>query len=1068
MSFNREKDVKENEQLFGEKDPSKIKRLSLPFAPSNKRNNIPNRRHTLVPSRSILKAVVDSNLTTDIASELAKKRRRVSFAPEVTLHKINFLKSSEERKPKRRSSLGGVNPNQDNNDSKLSTTKFIEKIHKLETNNENNNENIKLDNLQITNQITNQIMIDEETQTMEMSVELTQQILQQQENIWNQNTEQHNEKSVDQEEKSNSLRELFDDVEKELNSDNDEIVDIEFTEQITNSPIKNITDNEHSDRSENVDEVTMEFTEPLSLLKINDNATEFKKVKSIGNNLKENSIDNNDEIDQSELDNGFPKVNHGLLQSQELADDDQIEFTEPIETPFGHEHNFDDKIPDDPPKMEFNIQEVVEKNDESKPMEFTETINFDESIQRITSVEHEGAEDSQEDENLSSEENGNIIHRAAINPNQENEIIHSRAKLREQSIDKIGQTPIETNLEKHLSKMNSPREDIENQNYNLFESNSNLTTVEETSEPPTSSTSNNEKSNISTRENEEFNHETEYAEYNDIDNETYQHDTYQHDTTNNVSVDMTNEENEMSTDMENSLVGTEMIPLAEVTGDFTENQDDYDSDNSFTDDNHINVSLDTFLSDVNVQFFDYIGPSEMEISQTLKFNPNIKSSPESSSSPSTTTTTTSSSSSTPFTHSQAKSNLMDFIDSCINIPYYHYVIHLINQYRSSIQSISTMVNTFSNDVLEFNPTAIREYYQQADDLKSDLSTNYQAIASFTRKQAKCQNLRFVSSLLEQLILSYERTNLGLEKELNKAFEWRRNVLIERQRMIEKKMELDQYITSLNTLKDNWNSMDIERMKRANQDMIAQNELKNSTKQKISEISKSLGSKSKVLDSKRKKKEDLLKEIEELKRDIANKTIPEKLDLEKVREQLIHLEKEKSIKLLSSNPISLLIFDTLKIVFKKLNMNEYEVSLESMKSELFKPFSPLFDQFVFQNTKTVKASEVNIYLKGLIQSWKVFSSVWKELLTIHYLHSSSITGESFKLEFQLSQPIGTSLCNHIFVQGNIKDLLSKDEKITVTVESENPYEEDINKETVIENLRILFQNKNSVINRLCVE
>lgn len=159
-----------------------------------------------------------------------------------------------------------------------------------------------------------------------------------------------------------------------------------------------------------------------------------------------------------------------------------------------------------------------------------------------------------------------------------------------------------------------------------------------------------------------------------------------------------------------------------------------------------------------------------------------------------------------------KSNLLDYIEAANNIPQYHYLIHLITQYRTSIANIRTIVSDFSQHVLENNPMSIREYYEQTEELKVDLKINYQAIANFARKQAKNENMKFLVNLLKQLIESYEKLNAECETELAKAMEWRRGLLLERQNMIACQVETGKKISMLIQKKEMWGNTDKNKWK----------------------------------------------------------------------------------------------------------------------------------------------------------------------------------------------------------------------------------------------------------------
>lgn len=991
-----------------------IKRLSLPLgsAPFTEEPLVPNRRHTLVPSRSILKPNIDGNHTINILPNVPKEIRRVSFAPEVTLHKINFSKANEDRKSKRKGSLLGTSTQ--SSVSKLSTSQFIGKVYPttelVETAPKRNNFSSVSNNLtkDIPNELDTpskpQFVIDDDTQAMEMSVELTQQILKQQEQM-----KEQNDKNVEPENISdarNSLRDLFDEVDEELN-ENDEQVEMELTETIQYNP-------QNPQELDQTKDLSMELTQTAHMVPVL-TSEPLPNAKYDNKNDEEILLNTRAEL-------GLP------INTDNVADEEMMamEFTQPIQS-----------IVDDGAS-------AVEATEFSQ-MEFTQPIvvSNNQSIVSMNQVH---------DKQLFSKDNVSLAEETTDMTDEESVMEFTQPISKEQEENEV---PIITSDDK-------------------------LSVVIEVSEPPTSAYSeskeyekvvmdvdnnmkNMEQHALEMEETEIFKSPQKLGISNSITNK----DSQDYGSVQNES-QITEESflNDRDTsEMESSLIGTEMIPLAEVTADHTENQEDYDSDNSFTDDNHVNVSLDVFLNDVNVQFFDNIGPSESEIEQTLVFNPDSRSS-LASSSPST--VSSNSTTSTPTTHlHNKKSNLIDYIDACTNIPYYHYIVHLINQYKSSIQSIATMVNTFSNDLLESNPTAIREYYQQIDEVKNDLCTNYQAIATFTRKQAKCQNTRFVGSLLGQLSLSYERANQLLEADLAKAIEWRRGVLIERQHMIERKVELDQYIQKLNALKDNWSSINVENIKKSNEELRSNRSQIQETKHDIAETSESITLKNSLLLEKRARKERLLQEIKELKLKINKSKVPTKQDLGALRDQLLELEKEKSIKLVSTDNITFLIMNSLQVEFKKMSEECYTTIITLENKEKFNSFLPLIEEFLFQyQGNRTDLSTTMDFIKSLASEWKKIVSLWKDLLKISFLHSGTIENNMFKFEFSISDPIGLEEST-FFIEAKLSDLLDLEKAVNIKVVNGNENSK-FKENELLDNLKKPFDNKNSVINRLIVE
>lgn len=941
----------ENVQHNKESSDKQKLRLSFPFNSTTKENNFPavNRRHTLVPNRSILKPNLEGSSTINLVSDtLLKERRRVSFAPEVTLHKIDYSRSNEERKLKKRNSFSGQLQSQP---PKLNTSQYIWKSYQAVDNSKleiSSVSDVPKDEVHsFTSGSSSKFVIDEDstTQTMELSAELTQEILKNRNRMKEQYLQSEGTGDRDQFRDQNSLRDVFEEVEEEINSDkpntaNDDEVDMELTEKF-NKVVPNIS-------SSNLMEISMELTQPAEHRVLNELPFDADKATNT-----------DDDFDTMEFTQPITKssTNYTPLKSS------MMEITEPVSK--GLE------------------SEIGVTNDRDETMEFTEPI-------------------------------------VCVSPAQDDKSDLFEADKLSVVIEMPEPLTSDQTEPKINNSSNSDRATLQ-------------TTPPQTASPPPVHEIGVENENSHTNEKSEA----------------------------NSSII---EHKEQSSDMETSLIATEMIPLAEVTADFTENVEEYDSDNSLVDDNHINVSLDIFLRDVNVQFYDNIGPSNNEVAQTLIFNSDTKSSPFSESSPAS--LSAASSSSTPSSVSTTKrANLIEYIDACTNIPYYHYIIHLINQYQSSIQSISTMVNTFSNDVLESNPTAIREYYQQTEEIKVDLCTNYQAIATFTRKQAKCQNMRFLSGLLEQLISSYERANQFLESELGKALDWRRGILIKRQKMIERKVELNQLIQNLDTLRDNWNSINIDKIKKVNENLRNYGNKKLCIKQNISDESKLVSSKTKSLTDKKKTKEQLLKEVEVLRRQVQSSTVPSENDLITLESRLHSLEKSKSLRLLPGPDINLLISGKLKAHFVRAGDETYQVELSVNEIDSFSPFSELTNSFIEKQQKLVKRTDTMDFVKQLSRSWKHFMQIWKELITINFMYCSKISNAHFKFQFSFTETQHLHR-NTVFVEGKLDDLLEPGKDVIVKLAKQDLLGSDkqIDQVGVLGKLRQIFNNKNSVVNR----
>ncbi|GME81343.1 unnamed protein product [Ambrosiozyma monospora] len=235
-----------------------------------------------------------------------------------------------------------------------------------------------------------------------------------------------------------------------------------------------------------------------------------------------------------------------------------------------------------------------------------------------------------------------------------------------------------------------------------------------------------------------------------------------------------------------SNVSTEMIPLAEVTNNGAEG-DEYDDDEADDEDeyddeydDYVNVSLPTFLSNVGAGFFYSLDATETQLIVD-KYHPDNK------------------------------PTMLDFVTAANSIPDYNYLVHLINQYKTSISEIRSDVSNFESEVEENNPKWIREYYQQSDDIRKDLNLKFQTLALYAKRQTENENLNFLSNLKGQLVQTHQARKLEVDAEYKRVAKDRKEHLLHNKETLAKIDWIKQKLGKLSVHKTDFDTVDVGKL-----------------------------------------------------------------------------------------------------------------------------------------------------------------------------------------------------------------------------------------------------------------
>lgn len=403
------------------------------------------------------------------------------------------------------------------------------------------------------------------------------------------------------------------------------------------------------------------------------------------------------------------------------------------------------------------------------------------------------------------------------------------------------------------------------------------------------------------------------------------------------------------TDSETDMSMTEIVPLAEVSvfsGEETQEEDD----------DYENVTLNQFLKEVDVQFFDAIGPSDREL-VVDDFNQSYTAS------------------------------LMDYVKAVNSIPEFQYFEHLIGQYQNSIKNIRGIVLDFENSVKENNPTSIREYYEQAEELQRDLKIDYQALAGYARQQAKNENLQYLSHLLDQLKKSYEHLRNVLDVQLVKAIEIDKAVMTRQQELIVKKEELKRQVEGLQQKKHSTSEEERAKCKEVRNAIDRQKSQKADLEKEVELLQEQVVESASAEQTQNEQDNKLQAEIDSLQARLNGLRSPTEGEIEVLQKKFADEEKRSRIKLVSldENELTVCVMNAVE-VHVDMNTSAREVEVHSQYSE----FEPLIQEMqnYYQNMQYDSLKE---YLLEVRNSWTKFSSLLHDLRTMRLRYETTTEG-----------------------------------------------------------------------------
>ncbi|KAG7706071.1 hypothetical protein KL949_004969 [Ogataea haglerorum] len=436
---------------------------------------------------------------------------------------------------------------------------------------------------------------------------------------------------------------------------------------------------------------------------------------------------------------------------------------------------------------------------------------------------------------------------------------------------------------------------------------------------------------------------------------------------------------------EESIIIAEKVPLAEVTMDSENEEANFEDD----DDDYVHVTLPQFLNQVQVQFYDNIGPSERELTVTSEGS-----------------------------GSQA---LHKYVDAVTEFPNFDYFYHLIAQRKSGIDRSQKSINDFSEAIINNNPTSVREFYESTDEVQKDLKVNYQALASLARTIAEHGNLVFMKNSLEGLLKSYENRKASVNSQVADMEEIRAAFSSEYQECVKRKADLTKTLALLHDRQKNFANVDLDKLellKGRVEDAQEQNARLRETKGELQKVIAEEEEKFKHVSAK------LLEAHEEdkrLKKRVMEIKLPSQNELYLLQQQFVDLQRTTQVELLVLNERE----------FKVQIMKELEVSIDlSTGTRTLKmsptdmQFSDLYSKFAvrFQSVKGVSLKD---YFVQLRQSYAQFRELVRELRILQLYYQFQQKDNDMVITITKSD------LYRLDARFNVDELLSLSEPVKVT-------------------------------------
>lgn len=992
---------------------------SSPIKPAQSENEVhksspkldeKSRRHSLAPSRSILKQFGNENHTLAImpfTQQEKSSKRRVSFAPEVTLHKIHFVSQKRKSsnlipsKRKRRETIHIVptysaSPDNNNTLANILGSSARGAFNRLV------GTTIEDDNLDARDDVSQPLSTFKifEDQSQDVGNAL----------------------------KSSKIQNMTDDDDNNTNTNTN--MEISVTENLTmdltafhKSHGLSVLDNANELVSEEEETRTMDFTNFQSI----NSQNEENKIQ------ESNNIDKDDENDNQEITMDFtvPFNKNRSLDTDVFEGSSKAETLHSIATDFNISDTFDFKIKGNTNIKDNNESNNVDDGESEMEMEETEIVRANNPIAVADLNIIDNKEDNQ---NITEQKSEGVVSQKSeqsdISINQKNETLSNDLNLTTDeltmdvttfklfntvekeplnevvSTDKISsvleKTPEKQNVSETISTPSSSAKrrtkTDSNGSPNSAVNSGGVTEEQKIGELP--QLTNHEKvetmlhdidEQIKEAESIKSKHdvrETTPIVENDLNhqsisskialltprrNKTSAFDIDMEETSevrsvigNDTTTDYTEgtllhlgNESDVTSEFLTTTTTTTKISLADVS---VLSNDDADSsmdsiNSSSSDSSYIAVSLPEFFKDANIKFLDYIDSSNLE----LKMRRPSKFSEE--------------------------ATIYDYSKAVQLLPNLEFALHSCNELKKDITNSREEFEELEKDILEDNPQIIREYYDSNEVVKSTLRDRFQFIKTYTRSEARntwyTWNIQNSQSLKDK----YEDNNNYLKSEMQKLESISQKLYNERNELEAQKKLLKKKLNIIKNKAEKYSSIKQEKVVEKKDKLIERTldtiklfqELQ-SIKDNTNKINEEVKVKSTEEESLKEAVESINKEVEE------NKiiSIEDCKDLKEKFELIQNFSGVKFKKFTSDSILELSLFDdkvTLEMNLNKLSANEgCSTIIESKENYIHESLLQIFTNDFINNLvlEKIKSNNNDTNTNILYSYISEFTEIWKKI------------------------------------------------------------------------------------------
>lgn len=695
------------------------------------------------PSKSILK---------DNTMPLLHDKRRVSFAPEVTLHKIDFLPSSS----KRRKTIG-FQPSVDSQYTDLNGTSALQQM----------SDSSDEDEVTLSTETSNGKTYESEDIEEEVTMELTGQINM----IKNVNmTEKTHDAVAPPISEADALDKLVDSKEDD-SANNNELL------QECNQPV--VID-EHLSSDEDEGEVNMEITEGPKLY----SNRIYEPDSNIEIEEDKNDLENGQGGDDMEVTMNITTVFNKQIENEETGKNESImditntskynihQFEENNDNLNFNKRNSDDNYTQNPENFNGENEELQDKDMEltviplKQIRDNVELINntseqFDSMLSAGSLYGYqEGAlKDTHSSTEASGHENNTLKNEVGIskldNINDELERNSESNSKEHFSMDENEQAPVneqrqsESNIQ-DLDKMeltqNDHAKEVEQDNQHIGEQleqtlGKSYIQVETQDSQEMELTQNNHPTLIENIESQEMevsqpnqlpvieniqSQEMELSQSSqhlEIETDQSQDMVLTQNGNENVALDIDNTSSD-SLVIDKETVTTTVIPLADVTGNSFRNSYAIDEED---DDDYISVSLNDFLSDIGIKFYDDL---DIDIDSINRLSMSL-------------------------TKESYEYTLVDYIRSLSKLQLLALYEFSCEELKKNIQDGKNVFSEFNKTIENNNPQLFKDYYLSDESERFNMNMKLQLVKDYTRHQSKKTWYDWRTQLTKNLILELE-------------------------------------------------------------------------------------------------------------------------------------------------------------------------------------------------------------------------------------------------------------------------------------------------------------------------